>query len=633
MVERLPGFVIDSGNLGVRGFSQAAGNVVINGRRPSSKSDTLGTVLSRIPASRVLRIELGTGNDFGADYAGKPQVANIVLTDDGGLAGTLEAKLVREFTDAILPTASASLLFRQGNSTFSGSVTFQNFAYSEDGFDRLTAIPSQQLVEYRDIFRDSREPYKIASLGWSHEEASDRTVNINAKVSIDPWNIDQTSHSLLADGRRRDDLFAQRHTWKTYEVSGDITRPLGGGAIKLNLLGTRRDREHDDMSAQYDGSALLGGIAQKLDDTLDERVARLSWTRSANSGWLIEIGGEAAFNRLETANQFYTIDAANVRSRVALPIDHATVTEYRGELFANVGRDLSDTVRIDFGGTYEASKLRLRGDAHAQRSLQFIKPKASINWRPGDWRIQLSAQRSVAQLNFADFVSGAEVNDHRISGGNAELVPQRAWETLISADRNILGDGRLKIDLGYNRISLVQDRVPVGNGFDAPGNLGNGSRYMARANLDLPTERLGIRRGRISLDGTYLDTSVDDPYTLRRRAFSGVKAWIYTASFRQDLRLFAWGVNIKGDNGHTSFRRNERDRFRAASPHVSGFFEYRPSGRLTAAVGVENMFDAPAQRWREMFTPDRSAPRHELLEYRERSSHRLWYVSLKQSFG
>ena len=58
----------------MRGFAGAAGNVVINGQRPSSKSDTLETMLARIPASRVLRVEVGPGDLFGSEYAGKAQV-------------------------------------------------------------------------------------------------------------------------------------------------------------------------------------------------------------------------------------------------------------------------------------------------------------------------------------------------------------------------------------------------------------------------------------------------------------------------------------------------------------------------------------------------------------------------------
>ncbi|MEA3002743.1 MAG: hypothetical protein QOH81_1531, partial [Sphingomonadales bacterium] len=41
IVQRVPGFSLNVGDTEVRGFGQAAGNVVINGQRPSSKSDTL----------------------------------------------------------------------------------------------------------------------------------------------------------------------------------------------------------------------------------------------------------------------------------------------------------------------------------------------------------------------------------------------------------------------------------------------------------------------------------------------------------------------------------------------------------------------------------------------------------------
>lgn len=193
MVERLPGFTLESGDSSVRGFGQAAGNVVVNGQRPSSKSDAVSVVLSRIPASRVLRIELAPGVTFGADFAGKPQVANVILTEAGGLAGTLEARLVREFTGSILPNASASVLLQRGASSFTASAKLQNFAYSEDGIDELTVLPGGAPLERRDIFRDSREPYRIFSIGWAHEADEDRSSHINAKVSIDPWNIDQVS--------------------------------------------------------------------------------------------------------------------------------------------------------------------------------------------------------------------------------------------------------------------------------------------------------------------------------------------------------------------------------------------------------------------------------------------------------
>ena len=130
---------------------------------------------------------------------------------------------------------------------------------------------------------------------------------------------------------------------------------------------------------------------------------------------------------------------------------------------------------MDLGLTFEASRLTVSGDAEAERVLKFLKPKASFDWRPkGGWHAQLSIARTVAQLNFEDFISTAELTNDRVNGGNADLLPQRAWEILATLEQPILGDGLIKIEAGYNRISLVQDRVPTPEGFDAPGNLGNG---------------------------------------------------------------------------------------------------------------------------------------------------------------
>ena len=67
----------------MRGFAGTAGNVVINGARPSTKAETLDTTLARIPAQRVIRVEVGPGDLYGSDYAGKSQVLNIIMSAAG----------------------------------------------------------------------------------------------------------------------------------------------------------------------------------------------------------------------------------------------------------------------------------------------------------------------------------------------------------------------------------------------------------------------------------------------------------------------------------------------------------------------------------------------------------------------
>ena len=48
--------------------------------RPSTKAETLDVTLARIPAQQVIRVELGPGDLFGSDYAGKSQVLNVILS-------------------------------------------------------------------------------------------------------------------------------------------------------------------------------------------------------------------------------------------------------------------------------------------------------------------------------------------------------------------------------------------------------------------------------------------------------------------------------------------------------------------------------------------------------------------------
>src|SRR5437868_92929 len=58
IARQVPGFQLDCGDQSIRGFSGAAGNVVINGQRPSSKSENLNDILQKLPASRVVRVEV-----------------------------------------------------------------------------------------------------------------------------------------------------------------------------------------------------------------------------------------------------------------------------------------------------------------------------------------------------------------------------------------------------------------------------------------------------------------------------------------------------------------------------------------------------------------------------------------------
>ena len=373
---------------------------------------------------------------------------------------------------------------------------------------------------------------------------------------------------------------------------------------------------------------------QTLNDRREETLLRLVWSRAQTGGWTVDAGLEGALNRLDSDVQLFGVAAGGARTRIDLPIDQAVVTEYRAEAFVNAGRAVSPNLRIDGGLTLEVSRLTVAGDAQAERSLRFLKPRLVADWRPGDgWHVQLTLQRTVAQLDFVDFISTAELTNDRVSGGNADLLPQRAWEALATIEHPILRDGAAKLELGYQSIELVQDRVPTPEGFDAPGNLGSGRLAFLRGTLDAPLGRFGIRGGRLTINGTLRDTSVIDPYTLRPRAFSGTTEWELEAHFRQDLGKFAWGADLFGSPARRFYRLNEIDAPDGQEPYVQLFGEYRLSPRTTFTLTIDNLFEVHGTRSRLFFAPDRRTLEPNLLELRDRNAHRSYVLRVRHSFG
>ena len=285
------------------------------------------------------------------------------------------------------------------------------------------------------------------------------------------------------------------------------------------------------------------------------------------------------------------------------------------------------------------SELKVRGDTTADRALKFLKPSLTLDWKTKTgWHSQFTIRRTVAQLDFYDFISSAELSNSRINGGNANLLPQQAWEARASVDHPLFGKGLIKVDVGYDRITMLQDRILIfdddGNSFDAPGNIGTGKRSFASLSIDAPLDRFGIKGGRLKLNGQVQKTSVQDPISGNKRGFTGYyPEWEWNAEFRRDIGKFAYGTTI-GDRDRISFfRKDEVDTNFNGGIFGSAFIEYRPSARSTVTFDVDNLFNTHGLRSRLFTFPNRSFPDPSLSEFRERNQHRVFGLTYKRTFG
>ena len=650
IVQRVPGFSLDlgatqtqQGSVDVRGFAGTAGNVVINGSRPSTKAETLDVTLSRIPAQQVIRVELGPGDLFGSDYAGKSQVLNVVLSQQSGIDGNVTASAKRWYTGYINTDLQGSALIRRGASTINLSAGTGRNRQQEEGTDDLRNVATGQLIEHRRKHNSYFNKDPFVSGAWALERGSDKSLHVNARWQPSRFDLFQSNRVSPVSGAQHDDNLIQTYRDPVIELGGDVTRPLADGALKIVALATRRKRTDVDQYIQRSGliennAPVNGGFRQSVRAQRNETLGRVSWTRSNLLGFSFEAGAEAAYNTLDDNVDLFAVDGSGQEQRIQLPIANALVKEKRGEVYVNLGRTLSPSVRIDGGINYEFSNLTVSGDAVADRTLKFLKPNLTLDWKPGGgWHTQFSIRRTVAQLNFYDFISIGDLSVQRVTGSNADLQPQRAWEYRASIDHPLLGDGLIKLDLGHDQVSMLQDQILItdifGNEFSGPGNLGTGTLNFATLTVDAPLNRIwsGLR---VKFTGTWQRTRVEDPISHQQRNWSGFwPNWQYDVSVRRDAGPLSYGLELFDNQKITFFRTDEFDSNMNRGAFMTAFIEYRPTPRLAINFSVDNALDTHAARDRLLFTPNRAHPTLIREEFRDRDRHPSFQLTLKQSFG
>ena len=655
IAKRVPGFTLDlgatqtnQGQVDVRGFAGTAGNVVINGARPSSKAETLDVTLARIPAQQVLRVEIGPGDLFGSDYAGKSQVLNIIMSAQGGFDANVTAAGKRWFTGYVNTDISGSALIRRGASTINLSAGTGRNRQLQEGPDTVTNILTGDLIERREKFNSyfNKDPYVSGS--WALERASDNAIRFNARWQPSRFDLFQNNRVTPAEGAAHDDNLFQHYRRPVIELGGDLTRPLAGGALKLVGLATRRKRDDVDTIVRRNGlladnPMVVGGFEQVVKAQRNETIGRVSWTRAELLGLSFEAGAEAAYNTLDDHVAFSLTNENGERVPIPLSIADATVKEKRGEVYVSVGKNLSPALRIDGGVNYEFSNLKVRGDATADRTLKFLKPNLTVDWKPGGgWHTQASIRRTVAQLDFYDFISAANLSTNQVNGGNENLQPQRSWEFRLTAEHPLFGDGLFKLQTGHDLVSMLQDRILICDPahpdnadfcFDAPGNLGTGKRYFAALTVDAPLDRLwaGLRA---KFTGTYQRTRVEDPIDHKMRRWSNFfPDWQWQLDLRRDRGPFSYGLSLFDNQRWTTYRTDGFDTNFNGGVFGTAFVEYRPLPRTSITLDIDNALNSTGNLDRLIFFPNRSEPKTVTREFRERNNHLAFQITLKQSFG
>ncbi|NNE37137.1 MAG: hypothetical protein HKN08_02440, partial [Gammaproteobacteria bacterium] len=136
MVEQIPGFLIDNG-MNIRGFAESLGNILINDKYPSAKQVSPSSIISRIPAGQVERIELIRGQVRGIDLQGQAVLANIILREHVPASVQWEYSLQRGSTSHLRSQLNTSYTDRWREVDYSLGLEVWRNTSGEEGPERV----------------------------------------------------------------------------------------------------------------------------------------------------------------------------------------------------------------------------------------------------------------------------------------------------------------------------------------------------------------------------------------------------------------------------------------------------------------------------------------------------------------
>ena len=644
MVRRIPGFSIDQRE-GRRGFGENAGNVLIDGDRPSTKSDDIATILSRIAASQVAFILLSEQAGADTEAQGKGQVVNIVRKRTAKVNGTYEATIVAGTRYGFQPSLNTSATLRSGDTSY--EVNFSSHSERLRGFgpeDFKTG--SAALVERR-LYSGNGGNDEAALGGAIKTRIRGAKLNLNGQVRWDDkFDIRYADYSNAAGERTGKELLRREGP------IGDLSYELGGDIefsafpkTNTKIVGLYRTGDESSFSSIETAriSQPVSLFETRSQNTPTEAVIRLQNDLGGLGRHAVQFGAEMAYNRLD-ARFIVTNSVAGAVTN--FPASNVLVQETRFEPFFSDVWTLGPAWKIEAGAIVELSKLTLSGDSTAERSFNFIKPRAIATWTISpQTTLELRAERQVAQLNFNEFATSVDVTvGNQVDAGNADLVPEKTTTLSALIRHKFLDRGSVQFSGDYQLVNDTQDLVPItvrdarGNitaQFDGTGNIGKSTKWNGELELTLPldwlTKPIGFAGIEVRYVGHYHGSRVTDPVTGLDRRVSHRPLWHQQWDIRHDIAGLGivYGASFRVQDANYDYFFNEKRR-QQEGPRATIFMEYSKLKLGTIRFQVTDM--AGFRRDRFIYVGTRASGALGQIVNREHQLDPLLQLSLSGKF-
>lgn len=631
MVSRIPGFSLQNGGNGARGFGQASLNILINGRRPSSKTSGADAILGRIPADKVIRIDIKDGASL--DIPGlSGQVADII-TGGSGISGSWNyAVRSWEGTDPQLQDGGISISGERGDLSYVASFNSREFKFTEAGIETFSDA-NGNVFENRIEDLYYRETRPTLDLNLTYAPANEHVANLNLSGSYGNRNqgVDEFFTAATARGNDGFSIFNAGEDEIEYEIGGDYALPFGpeslSGTLKLIALHRFEDSDNGDVFALYpDGGAAFNSAF--LRGTLEgEYIGRSEYSFQTNAAHDWQVSLEGAFNYLDR-DTFYT------DSNTPTEFDNVRVEEKRAE--GNITHSWAVNDRLDLQTSIGAEFSQLSVPTANEPSREFVRPKGfiSASYAASEaytWRAKL--ERAVGQLNFGLFTDGINLTDNFASTGNSQIVPTQSWNAEVELARQDTKAISGTIKAFVNFIEDPIDRIRFLDGSEGPGNLDTAVEYGLEANATWLLSSIGLDGMRLELDGALRSSDIDDPVTGLSSRLNNQEIWDYKLRYRYDMpgTPYAFGLEFEQDRNSIFRRLDQTFDGRLNLPESKIFAEHKTLWGMTVRLVGQNLLNEKVVRPRIIFEGDRSGPVSQ-IQYFERERGRRISLELSDTF-
>jgi hypothetical protein len=629
MIGRIPGFSFQGDSSG-RGFSGTAGNVLIDGERPPSRGDPLSSIISRIPATGVERIDVIRGGADGIDMQGQPIVANIIRKPDAGVTGSISSNINLTDEGKVSPNATLQMRNQANGQLLDGSITVTHSVGSGEATGQRID-PAGVLIRQTETKSASTFDRVEATGAWETTWLGGK-LRINGLVGADQF-----------EGAGQDQLIVPGGVQVSISASETLSGEAGiryshnfEGGYAMEVVGFQ-SLWSGNIEGVFNTPTFTS--ASRSDDETGESIARASLRLPGFGDWTLEGGGEIVYNYSESQGSRSLNGAPFV-----LDGDTNHIDELRADWFSTATWAPSPKLNVELGARYEWSRITADvGSLHSQKELTFLKPRVNVSWTPEEGhQVGLRLERTVEQLDFGSFASQAAFEQQIFGVGNADVEPEKNWIFNARYERQGGGQNAFVISYTHTEIDDVLGRAVIVIPPSLPDpeleleitrNTGQAIRDELEIKGSLELDGLGLSGGILNVSSMLRDSTITDPVTGEDHTISGISPWSWNLSLQQTLNNgdFRWGIFVQDDADTKSWapRLYTEQHF---GTYLGANVTWKLPDAWTISTGFNNLISENAETSSVFYTARRGVGVPQYLSYSISDARRSAFFQVRKNF-